>query len=104
MQDDNWLLDPLYDPIFEDDMAHQLYLPPPESSSATHLPQATNSGKCWKVLDFVINDILMVLFSASDIFLDILVCRQFYINDQMGFFYASLSIFLFARKYTAIIS
>ena len=55
-------------------------------------------GQCLKLVDFLINDILMVLFSASDIFLDILVCRQFYINDQMGFFYASLSIFLFARK------
>jgi len=57
-------------------------------------------GQCLKAVDFVVNDILMVLFSVCDIALDLLVCRKFYLDDQMGFFYASMSIFLFARKYS----
>jgi hypothetical protein len=43
----------------------------------------------------------MVLFSMCDIVLDLLVCRKFYIDDQMDFFYASLAIFIFARKFNA---
>jgi hypothetical protein len=57
----------------------------------------TKQGQCLKLVDFLVNDILMVLFSVCDIALDILVCRKFYLDGQMGFFYASLSIFLFAR-------
>jgi len=60
-------------------------------------PKKSNN-QCLKVVDFLINDILMVLFSMCDIVLDILVCMKFYADDQMAFFYVSTAIFLFARK------
>ncbi len=58
-----------------------------------------NKKKCWKYLDIFVNDVLIIFFSVSDIILDMLVCRRFYLNEQYSFFYVSLSIFLFARKF-----
>ena len=51
----------------------------------------------WKTIDFIFNDLLVVLFSLVDIFLDLAVCQQFYANDQMEFFYISVLIFFFAQ-------
>lgn len=51
----------------------------------------------WKTIDFIFNDLLVVLFSLVDIFLDLAVCQQFYANDQMDFFYISVLIFFFAQ-------
>jgi hypothetical protein len=48
-------------------------------------------------LDFFVNDILVILFSLSDIILDILVCLQFYKHSQMLYFYISVSIFIVAQ-------
>ena len=51
----------------------------------------------WKIADFVINDLLVVIFSIADIVLDLLVCRQFYITGRYSFFYASVIIFVVAQ-------
>ena len=69
----------------------------PENSPGIQ-PVKKCSSQCFKVLDFVLNDLVMVIFSFVDIVLDVLVCRQFFIDGEMEFFYASLSIFIFARK------
>lgn len=62
------------------------------------IPLIKHSKLCtWKTLDFVVNDLLIVGFSISDIFLDIAVCYQFYTQKRMAFFYMSVAIFFFAQ-------
>ena len=56
------------------------------------------SSQCLKVVEFVLKDLIMMLLSFVDILLDALVCRQFYLNDKMEFFYASLSILILTRE------
>lgn len=51
----------------------------------------------WKMCDFILNDLVVVLFSLCDIFLDVAVCQQFYANGQKGYFYVSVLIFFFAQ-------
>ena len=63
----------------------------------TPLPAPTRKLFTWKTLDFILNDLLVVLFSLCDIFLDVAVCSQFYQKDQMEFFYISVVIFFFAQ-------
>lgn len=53
--------------------------------------------KLLNFLDFLINDIIVVIFSLVDIILDLLVCQQFYITGRMTFFYISIVIFLIAQ-------
>lgn len=53
--------------------------------------------KLLKFLDFLINDIIVVIFSLVDIVLDLLVCKQFYMTGRMTFFYISVIIFFIAQ-------
>lgn len=63
-----------------------------------------NSFQCvlsWRklliYLDFFVNDIIVTLFSLSDIVLDILVCIEFYKQSRMFYFYISMAIFIVAQ-------
>jgi hypothetical protein len=56
-----------------------------------------NWSKLFRCLDFLINDLVVVFFSISDIVLDVLVCRQFYIQQRMFYFYISVCIFIVAQ-------
>lgn len=60
-------------------------------------PTGCSGRKLLRTLDFLVNDILVILFSFSDIILDVLVCLEFYRQGHMLFFYLSLAIFLLAQ-------
>jgi hypothetical protein len=50
-----------------------------------------------KILDFIINDVVVVFFSLCDVFLDIAVCYQFYIENRMQYFQISIIIFVISQ-------
>jgi hypothetical protein len=53
--------------------------------------------KFFQFLDFLLNDVIVVIFSVVDIALDLLVCKQFYLQERMTFFYLSVAIFVIAQ-------
>jgi uncharacterized protein with PQ loop repeat len=85
-------LTPLDDVLSDFDASSQS---PP--SSATLLLTIPTKRKLLKFLDFLINDIIVVIFSLVDIVLDLLVCQQFYKTQRMTYFYISVIIFLIAQ-------
>lgn len=50
-----------------------------------------------KILDFIINDLIVVFFSFFDVFLDLAVLYQFYIDDRMEYFQLSIIIFVISQ-------
>lgn len=57
----------------------------------------STNKKLFQYLDFLINDIIVVIFSLVDIVLDLLVCKQFYETNRMTYFYISIVIFFIAQ-------
>lgn len=60
-------------------------------------PHVVKCPSFLNMLDFIVNDVLVVVFSIADIVFDVLVCRQFYLEGRMIFFYISVVIFFVAQ-------
>jgi hypothetical protein len=69
----------------------------PATTAGTNASRTIKCPSMLNVLDFIINDIMVVVFSIADIVFDVLVCRQFYLEGRMVFFYISVVIFFVAQ-------
>jgi hypothetical protein len=70
----------------------------PSAAGSAAAPAAAEKPYSWAtIIDFVLNDMVVVVFSLMDVVCDILVAIEFYEEGKMGYFWVSVAIFCVAQ-------